>query len=139
MSYVVFKLTKSYEYSYVMSGGHRIISHSFIVFYKFLDHNEVLDFFKRKEFTDEIQNVENHVIFSVGIIASRKVGNAVMRNRCKRIIRIAIRSIAKSLNRKTNLVFAIIARKNLVTKKSYHVEEELQKCLYPVFTKSFRR
>jgi ribonuclease P protein component len=51
-----------------------------------------------------------------GITVSKKLGNAVVRNRCKRIIRAALRHIEGSLPESFDYVF--IARDKLVTMKS---------------------
>jgi ribonuclease P protein component len=51
-----------------------------------------------------------------GITVSKKLGNAVVRNRCKRIIRAALREIESSLPESFDYVF--IARDRLVTMKS---------------------
>ena len=59
-----------------------------------------------------------------GIIASRKVGNAVKRNRCKRVLRVAIRNAA-TYSECYGIELVAIARKRLVETKSNVLEKIL--------------
>ena len=57
----------------------------------------------------------------IGITASKKIGNAVQRNRARRVIREAFRQIKSSLKGHYDLVF--VARTKTVFKKSTDIYE----------------
>ena len=60
-----------------------------------------------------------------GITLSTKVGGAVVRSRCRRIIREGLRAIERSGNLKTGYLIVIAARSAAVTKKSTEIGREL--------------
>lgn len=57
----------------------------------------------------------------LGITTSKKIGNAVKRNRARRIIRDAYRKCEKDFPIGLNLVF--VARKDIITAKSTDIEK----------------
>ncbi len=59
----------------------------------------------------------------LGITTSKKIGNAVKRNRARRVIRAAYNSISEKLTGKFDIVF--VARKNTSSVKSYDVLKEM--------------
>lgn len=63
----------------------------------------------------------------VGITASKKIGNAVKRNRAKRIIRAAFNQIKDSLNNEYDIVF--VARGSTVSSSSNKVYNVMNKHL----------
>ena len=69
------------------------------------------------------QNLENSV--GVGYTASKKIGNAVKRNRAKRIMRELARKII--INGKINSYYVLIAKKSLLDKKFDELLLELKK------------
>lgn len=64
---------------------------------------------------------------SVGITAGKKVGNAVLRNRARRVIREAFRAVYPEIKKGVNLVF--VARGKTPYMKSYTVLEEMREQL----------
>ena len=62
---------------------------------------------------DRIQNLENSI--GVGYTASKKIGNAVKRNKAKRILRELARKII--INGKTNSYYVLIAKSSLLEEK----------------------
>lgn len=57
----------------------------------------------------------------MGITTSKKIGNAVERNRCRRIIRAAFREISPMLNGGYDFVF--VARTRTIKKKSTDIKK----------------
>ena len=74
---------------------------------------------------------EKSAQFRFGITVSKKVGNAVKRNRVKRIIRVLIRDIC--VKRKyNNLIINVIARKFIVGKSFNSIRSDFIFCLNKV-------
>ena len=71
-----------------------------------------------------LENPEKKYINRLGIAVSKKLGNAVTRNRAKRIIRAAYRSIEVELT--TGFLVVISARNDIVGVKSTDVKRELE-------------
>ncbi|MBO4769593.1 MAG: ribonuclease P protein component [Clostridia bacterium] len=73
------------------------------------------------------ENPQKEYLNRLGFSASPKLGNAVKRNRCKRIMRAAYRDILKKyVLRKGNLI-VISARAGAVEAKSSEIFRELEK------------
>jgi len=64
----------------------------------------------------------------IGVVASRRVGGAVLRNRAKRLLRIAARSIAGKWN-DTDLWVVLVARASLPALPSREATEDLERGL----------
>ena len=62
-----------------------------------------------------------------GLTTSKKVGNAVCRNRARRLLRAAIRSVEEKLGNNWDYVF--VARERILTAKSYQVAAAVKGCL----------
>ena len=107
-----FKITKSTEYKTLFKDANRAVSKYFTILYKVS---------KQVEINEE----ENR--FRFGITVSRKVGNAVKRNRCKRIIRILMRDIYKK-HKCNNLSINVIARKFIVGKNFDNIKKDFIFC-----------
>lgn len=63
----------------------------------------------------------------VGLTVTRKIGNSVVRNRCKRLLREAVRQHWRSLPTGTDVV--LLARYGLATAQAREVEREIARML----------
>ena len=68
---------------------------------------------------------EKKVLNRIGLTTSTKLGNAVTRSRCRRIVREGLRSLEKRKPLKVGFLIVIAARSAAVTKKSTDIESEL--------------
>ncbi len=62
-----------------------------------------------------------------GITTTKKVGNAVCRNRARRLIRAAMRSVLDRFDNRFDYVF--VARERILQAKSYQVAAAMKGCL----------
>ena len=65
----------------------------------------------------------------LGITVSKKVGNAVERNRVRRIIKVAFRELLKSINL-SGFSIVIVAKKSCLNVKSTDVFKDLKNSVY---------
>ena len=82
---------------------------------------------KRLQMSDTRKQLKNRY----GITVSTKIGGAVTRSRCRRIIREALRSVEKRAKLKQGFLIVIAARSSAPKLKSYDVE----RCLDEAFLK----
>ena len=66
---------------------------------------------------------------SVGITASKKIGNAVQRNRSRRVIRAAFQSLLPRMDKNRNLDLIFVARGKTPFVKSTAVQKVMEKHL----------
>lgn len=80
------KMCQSNEFSQVMKSGRKKFFPSFIIFSTLIEKTAIKD--KKSDNSDRNANSS---CLKLGIIASKKVGGAVSRNRCKRRVREIVR------------------------------------------------
>ncbi len=72
--------------------------------------------------------------FNYGITVSKKVGNAVIRNKFKRIIRVLVKDLESTCLIRPGF-FNIVAKKEIVTKNF----DEIKKDLFVVYAKTVNK
>ena len=68
---------------------------------------------------------EKKVLNRIGLTTSTKLGGAVVRSRCRRILREGLRALEKRKRLKVGFLIVIAARSAAVSKKSSDIEREL--------------
>ena len=76
---------------------------------------------KKLQKTDTRKQIKNRY----GLTVSTKIGGAVVRSRCRRIMREALRTLEKTRPLKKGYLIVVAARSALVSLKSYDVEKNL--------------
>ena len=93
------KITKNSAYKEFFVNSNKIVGKYFVILYK-----------------GTKVEVDEQVNFKYGITASKKIGNAVKRNWCKRMIRILVKQI-DLVDLTKNLCINVIARKFMIAEK----------------------
>ena len=68
---------------------------------------------------------EKKVVNRIGLTTSTKLGGAVVRSRCRRIMREGLRAIEKKKELKVGFLIVIAARSSAISKKSSDIERDL--------------
>ena len=68
---------------------------------------------------------ERRVVNRIGLTASTKIGGAVVRSRCRRIMREGLRAVERERPLKTGFLIVIAARSASVNLKSGDIKEQL--------------
>ena len=68
---------------------------------------------------------EKKVVNRIGLTTSTKLGGAVIRSRCRRIMREGLRAVEKKRKLKTGFLIVIAARTAATSQKSSDIEREL--------------
>ncbi|SFE63596.1 ribonuclease P protein component [Alteribacillus iranensis] len=100
------RIKKNHEFSRIFDEGTSVANRQFVVY---------------------VLKKTDQPHFRVGLTVSKKMGNAVARNRMKRLLREALRELSEDLKGERDYI--VIARKP-VTKMTYH---EIKKSLHHVF------
>jgi ribonuclease P protein component len=93
------KITKNSAYKEFFVNSNKIVGKYFVILYKGVN-----------------VEVDRQVNFKYGITASKKIGNAVKRNWCKRVIRVLIKQI-DLIDLTKDLSINVIARKFMISEK----------------------
>ena len=72
---------------------------------------------------------EKRIVNRIGLTTSVKLGSAVTRNRCRRIIREAFRAIERERTLKVGFLIVIAARSASVNLKSTEIKQQLDSAL----------
>ena len=86
------------------------------------------DYFKSPYFNGYILEDQNQEKFVLGIVASKRIGNAVDRNRAKRRVREAIRT-SSLINTLNNMRFVLILKKTVLKVPFIDLKQEIEKFL----------
>ncbi|KIE06121.1 hypothetical protein NF27_BK00420 [Candidatus Jidaibacter acanthamoeba] len=101
------RIVKTKDYSRISKNSRKLHSRSFLILYNLLMEDDLL---------------------KVGFTVSKRVGNAVKRNYCKRLIRVITKEIIKE-NKFKPAEIIIIARPNLIKEKYINLKNEFVKGL----------
>ena len=109
-------ICENHLYSKAYSKGKRAITSALAVY--------VLPDYHAKRLANA--HPEKKVMNRIGLTTSTKLGSAVVRSRCRRIIREGLRSLEKRRLLKTGFLIVIAARGGAVNLKSQQIEEHLE-------------
>ena len=108
-------ICENHLYSKAYSKGKRAVTSSLAVY--------VLPDYAAKRLAKS--HPEKKIVNRIGLTTSTKLGGAVVRSRCRRIMREGLRAIEKKKELKKGFLIVIAARSASVNKKSDEIEREL--------------
>lgn len=114
-----YAISENYLYQKVYKGGSRKTAHTLTVFVMKDKAAAVL----------EKRNPQKEPLNRIGISVSKKVGDAVHRNRAKRLIREAYRQIDKLYGVKKGFLIVICPRSECTVRKEGDVYKDMLYCL----------
>jgi ribonuclease P protein component len=106
------RLRKSWQFRKVYDDGAKVVCDSAVIF-----------FCKNP---GEASDLRNGPCF--GVVASKRVGNAVKRNRAKRLLRVAIREFSGKLNHR-DIWVVLVAKSNIIGRSSLEVQNDVGQAL----------
>ena len=112
-------LKENHLYSKAYSKGKRAVTSALAVY--------VLPDYAAKRLAKA--NPEKKVVNRIGFTSSTKLGGAVTRNRCRRIMREALRAIEREKTLKVGFLIVIAARSASVGQKSTEIQRQLDVAL----------
>ena len=112
-------ICENHLYSKAYSKGKRVVTSALAVY--------VLPDYAAKKLAKS--HPERKVMNRIGLTTSTKLGGAVVRSRCRRIMREALRAIEKKRELKVGFLIVIAARSAAVTMKSTDIERQLDHAL----------
>lgn len=112
-------ITENHLYSKVYAKGRRYVTPTVSVY--------ILPDYSAKR----IRNAHPQKLLRnrVGLTVTKKIGGAVTRNRCKRVMRAALRSIESKHKLKKGFLCVLVARKDTTAAKSTQVEADMTAAL----------
>jgi len=106
----VHRVRKTHEYDKIYRNSKRISSNSFLLYCRYI--------------SDKQKNSNTHIQYPrLGFVASKKVGNAIYRNKAKRLLREAIRQMFPNL--KASFEGILLASPNINTSNFDDIHNEL--------------
>ena len=108
-------ICENHLYSKAYSKGKRAVTSALAVY--------VLPDYAAKRLANS--HPEKKVVNRIGLTTSTKLGGAVVRSRCRRILREGLRAIEKKKELKSGFLIVIAARSAAVSKKTQDIEREL--------------
>ena len=108
-------ICENHLYTKAYSKGKRAVTSSLAVY--------VLPDYAAKRIANS--HPEKKIVNRIGLTTSTKLGGAVVRSRCRRILREGLRAIEKKKELKKGFLIVIAARSAAVSKKSGDIEKEL--------------
>ena len=108
-------ICENHLYSKAYSKGKRAVTSSLAVY--------VLPDYAAKRIANS--HPEKRIVNRIGLTTSTKLGGAVVRSRCRRIMREGLRAIEKKKVLKKGFLIVIAARSSAVSKKSSDIEHDL--------------
>jgi ribonuclease P protein component len=109
-------ICENHLYSKAYSKGKRAVTSALAVY--------VLPDYQAKHLANA--HPEKKIMNRIGLTTSTKLGGAVVRSRCRRIIREGLRALEKRRPLKQGFLIVIAARSGAVTLKSQKIEEHLE-------------
>ena len=109
-------ICENHLYSKAYSKGKRAVTSALAVY--------VLPDYAAKRLANE--NPGKKLLNRIGLTTSKKLGGAVVRSRCRRIMREGLRAIEKEKELKKGFLIVIAARTAAVSKKSGDIKSELE-------------
>ena len=108
-------ICENHLYSKAYSKGKRFVTSSLAVY--------ILPDYAAKKLAKA--HPEKKVVNRIGLTTSTKLGGAVIRSRCRRILREGLRAIEKKKELKKGFLIVIAARSSAISKTSCDIERDL--------------
>ena len=108
-------ICENHLYSKAYSKGKRAVTSSLAVY--------VLPDYAAKRLANS--HPEKRIVNRIGLTTSTKLGGAVVRSRCRRIMREGLRQLEKKKELKKGFLIVIAARSAAVNMKSQEIEQQL--------------
>ena len=112
-------ICENHLYSKAYSKGKRAVTSALAVY--------VLQDYAAKRIANE--HPQKKLMNRIGLTTSKKLGGAVVRTRCRRILREGLRMIEKEKELKKGFLIVIAARTAAISKKSGDIKRELDYAL----------
>ncbi|MGI6203164.1 MAG: ribonuclease P protein component [Eubacteriales bacterium] len=108
-------INENHLYSKVYARGKKFVTPTVVVY--------VLTDYRAARFRK--QNPEKKFINRIGLTVTKRNGGAVVRNRCKRVLREALRGVESKYELRGGYLIVLVARDATAYAKSHEVERDL--------------